>query len=172
MMVMLLSALTTFGGSSVAAGASPPPRPPPPRGVVTLPGVVNQNRQAPREEKVTVGMMVVHATDAHSNVDERLGNLTRYLSHMRFTGYELLATHEAQLIPGDSETFSIEGNREMTITLLSKDAQQVRLRVQITSGRGGKLIDTTLSIARNGTFIVAGPKYRDGILVLPLKALY
>lgn len=171
-MVLLLSAATLLGGTPLAEAAPPASRPPPPRGVVTLPGTVHQNRQAPRAQAVTVGMMVVHATDAHSNVDERLGNLTRYLSHMRFTGYELLGTHQAALAPGASETFTIQGKREMTITLLSKDDKQVRLRVQITAGRGSKLVDTTLSIARNGTFIVAGPKYDDGILVLPLTARY
>lgn len=171
MMVVLLSVLTLLGGAPTA-GAAPPVRPPPPRGVVTLPGTVNQAREAPRAQKVTVGMMVVHATDAHSDVDSRLRNLTRYLSHMRFTGYELLGTHQAALAPGGSQSFSIQGNREMTITLLSKDDKQVRLRVQITAGRGSKLVDTTLSINRNGTFIVAGPKYRDGILVLPLTARY
>lgn len=171
-MVLLLSVATLVGGISPADAAPPTSRPPPPRGVVTLPGVVHQSRQAPDAQAVTVGMMVVHATDAHSNVDDRLGNLTRYLSHMRFTGYELLGTHQASLEPGASETFSIQGSREMTITLLSKDDKQVRLRVQITAGRGSKLVDTTLSIARNGTFIVAGPKYKDGILVLPLTARY
>ena len=38
--------------------------------------------------------------------------------------------------------------------------------------QGGKLLDTTLSVNRNGTFIVAGPKHKDGVLVLPLTAKY
>lgn len=168
-MVMLLSALTLFGGVSLA---NPPDRPPPPRGVVTLPGSVQQARQAPRAQKVTVGIMVVYATEAHSNVDNRLDSVIRHLSHMRYTGYELLGAHEAELTPGGSQTFAIQGNREMTITLLSRDERQVRLRVQVMAGRGNKLVDTTLSANRNGTFFVAGPKYRDGILVLPLTARY
>ena len=153
--------------------AAPPVRPPPPRGVVTLPDAVqHQGRTAPRGNKVTVGMMVVHATDRHSNVDGRLGSLTRYLSHMRFTGYELLETRSVQLGANGSETFTIQGGREVTITLLSRDDNRVRMRVQILAGKGGKLLDTTLSVNRNGTFIVAGPKYNEGILVLPLTASY
>ena len=155
------------------AFASPPNRPPPPRGVVTLPdSVQHQARTAPRGNKVTVGMMIVHATDTHSNVDQRLGSLTRYLSHMRYTGYELLETRSVQLGPNGSETFTIQGGREVTITLLSRDPDRVRMRVQILAGKGGKLLDTTLSVNRNGTFIVAGPKYNQGILVLPLTASY
>ena len=109
---MLLTAVTLNLTPSLAT-AAPPVRPPPPRGVVTLPGSVqNQSRTAPRANKVTVGMMVVHATDAHSNVDQRLGSLTRYLSHMRFTGYDLLETRSVQLSRGGSETFSIQGGRK------------------------------------------------------------
>ena len=170
-MVVFLSGILSVAMTSTAL-ATPPTRPPPPRGVVTLPDAVHQNRNAPRGNKVTVGMMVVHATDAHSNVDQRLGSLTRYLSHMRFTGYELLETRSVQLGPNGTESFTIQGGREVTITLLSRDDNRVRMRVQILAGKGGKLLDTTLSVNRNGTFIVAGPKYNQGILVLPLTASY
>lgn len=172
---LVLSVLLLLGGMPLDVQAAPPapPRPPPPRGVVTLPDtVLHQARQAPRSQQVQVSMMVVHATDAHSRVDPRLGNLTQYFSHMRFTGYDLLGTSSATLSANDSETFSIQGGREVTITLLSQDDQRVRMRVQMTAGRESKLLDTTLSVNRNGTFIVAGPKYESGILVLPLTARY
>jgi hypothetical protein len=83
-----------------------------------------------------------------------------------------LETRSVQLGPDGSETFTIQGGREVTITLLSRDDNRVRMRVQILAGKGGKLLDTTLSVNRNGTFIVAGPKYNQGILVLPLTASY
>ena len=130
------------------------------------------NRNAPRANQVDVRMMVVYATETHSNVDSRLVSLTRYLSHMRFTGYELLETKSTGLGPNGSETFSIQGGRQMTVTLLSKDENRVRMRVQITAGRGSKLLDTTMSVNRNGTVIVAGPRYQEGILVLPLTVRY
>lgn len=168
-LIVLFAVLTVW---STVAVAHPPGAPPPPRGIVAVPEVVEQPRQASQREAVNVAMMVVHATESHSNVDQRLRNLTRYLSHMRYTGYSLLDTHQAELTTGGSQTFEIQGNREMTITLLSKDERQVRLRVQIMAGRDNKLLETTLSINRNATFIVAGPRFRDGILVLPLTARY
>ncbi len=169
MLILLLAVMSLLSGSALADTPAPPP---PPRGVVTLPGAVRQSTRAPRGDKISVGMMVVYATDTHSNVDERLGQLVRYFSHYRFTGYELLETRTAQLGTNDSETFSIQGGREVSITLLSKDEKRVRLRVQILASKGSTLLDTTLSVNRNGTFIVAGTKYKDGILVLPLTARY
>ena len=59
----------------------------------------------------------------------------------------------------------------MTIELLSKEDSKARMRVVMARG-AEKLLDTTLSVNRNGTFIVAGPKYQGGILVLPLTARY
>lgn len=122
--------------------------------------------------KVEIRVMEVYATDTHSKVDPKLDRLTRYLSHLRYTGFELLDSHSVSLAPNGSQTFTIAGGRKMEITVLGKDDRRVRMRVEVTGGKGGKLLDTTLSVNRNGTFIVAGPKYRDGVLVLPLTAKY
>jgi len=137
------------------------------------PGVRNAAaRVAPRGPGIEIKMMVVYATDAHRRVDPRLERLQRYLSNLRFTGFEIIGSHRASLLPRGSRTFSIDGGRKVTVELLSRDDRKARLRVQIVGQRGAKLLDTTLSVNRNGTFIVAGPKYRDGILVLPLSARY
>ncbi len=122
--------------------------------------------------KVEVRVMEVYATDSHAKVDPKLNRLTKYLTHLRYTGFELLDTHTVSLGVNGSQTFTIAGGRKMEITVLGKDERRVRMRVQVTGGKGGKLLDTTLSVNRNGTFIVAGPKHQDGVLVLPLTASY
>jgi hypothetical protein len=122
--------------------------------------------------KVDLQVHVIHATEAHSNVDPRLEQLQRYLRHLRYTGYELLETKKVPLTGRGGQTFSIAGDRKVSVELLSKDAEKARLRVKIIGRKGQKLLDTTLSVPRNGTFIVAGPKYKGGILVLPLTARY
>jgi hypothetical protein len=71
----------------------------------------------------------------------------------------------------EDHSFAIEGGRRLKVTLLSKDDARAKVRVEI-SGDDGKLLDTTVSINRGGTFIVAGPKYKDGILMLPIRADY
>ena len=122
--------------------------------------------------KVEIRVMDVYATDTHSNVDPKLDKLTRYLTHLRYTGFQLLDTHTVSLAPNGSQTFTIAGGRKMEITVLEQDDRRVRMRVEVTGGKGGKLLDTTLSVNRNGTFIVAGPRYEEGVLVLPLTAKY
>lgn len=126
----------------------------------------------PVKAKVDMEIRVVYATASHSKVDPRLASLTRYLSHLRFTGYELLDTQKAQVALGGKATFSVEGGRKVTVTLLGRDEQRARVRVQVAGAGDKQLLDTTMSVNRGATVIVAGPKHQDGILVLPLTASY
>ena len=65
----------------------------------------------------------------------------------------------------------IPGGRSVRLTLLSKTADKARVRVRI-KGKQKVILDTTVSIRRNGFFMVAGPKYDGGVLVLPIFARY
>ena len=155
-----LLGLAAFSPGPAWAQARPVPAP-------TAPGA-----EQPVRSRVDMEIRVVYATSSHSRVDSRLASLTRYLSHLRFTGYELLDTQKAQVSLGGKATFTVEGGRKVTVTLLGRDEQRARVRVQVSESGDKQLLDTTMSVNRDGTVIVAGPKYQDGILVLPLTARY
>lgn len=127
------------------------------------------SRPASGRARITVN--VVHATDSESGVDPRLSSLASQFKYLKYKGYRLLSTQSADLAPGGDKDFSIEGGRTLRVSLVSKDEAHARVRVEI-DGKRGKLIDTTVKINRDGTFIVAGPQYKDGILILPLRASY
>ncbi len=134
-----------------------------------------QGRQPARAAapgKVNLQMLVVAASDSHSGIDPQLQHLQRHLSFLRYSGYSLLDTYQAELSPGGTSTFQLVGNRKVTVTLKSRDAQRAQFRIQFFGRQDNKLLDTTLSVNRNGTVIVAGPKHEDGILILPLQARY
>ena len=134
-----------------------------------------QGRPAPRGPapgKVSVQMLVVAASDSTTGVDPKLQHLQRHLSFLRYSGYSLLDTYQADLSPGGTSTFQLVGNRRVTVTLNARDAQRAQFRIQFYGRQDNKLLDTTLSVNRNGTVIVAGPKHEDGILILPLQARY
>lgn len=122
--------------------------------------------------KVTLTMPVVYATEAHKRVDPKLKSVVKSLQNLRYTGFELLDTHRVSLAAGGKDNLSVPGNRRLTVRVLSKDAKRVQLRVQLVGAKGRKLLDTTVKVNRNGTFIVALARYKDGILVLPLTARY
>jgi hypothetical protein len=130
--------------------------------------------QAPDVAKQTVNleMMVVKGTTTNDKVDPKLRHLMKYFRNYKFTGFELIDTKESKLHDQTARTFTIEGNRKVTITLVSHNQKSAKLKVVILEGKGKKILDTTININRNGTFIVAGPKYKDGVLFLPIKVEY
>ena len=120
---------------------------------------------------VSIQMLVVHATDSKPGLDARLESLKNAFGYFKYKGYWLLSAQQNSVSVGDSTTFTVEGGRRVKVTLVSVDEQRARVRVEM-SNKDGKVLDTTVSISRNGTFVVAGPRYEDGILMLPLRASY
>jgi hypothetical protein len=122
--------------------------------------------------KVQLDVLVVHATNTHKQIDPKVNKYHRYLKHLAYTGYSPLKSHTLNLAPNKETRFELEGGRKVVVELLHRDERRARIRVQIIAAKGGKLLDTTMSVSRNASVIVAGPKYKEGILVLPLTARY
>jgi len=121
--------------------------------------------------KVNIRLMVVHATNENGRVDKRLERIAKHLKNLRYSGFSLLGDHSAQLAQKGKQTFSITSGRKVSVTVLSRDDKRARVRVEV-HGKKGKLVDTTVGIRRNSFFMVAGPKYKGGILILPIFARY
>jgi hypothetical protein len=122
-------------------------------------------------EKVTIKVWTVHASNSHKEVDERLIRITKYLKNLNYSGFKLLSKDAAQLAAKGKQKFQIAGGKTVKVTVLSRDEKRARVRVEV-HGSKGKLVDTTVNIRRNGLFMVAGPKHKGGILVLPIFARY
>lgn len=121
--------------------------------------------------RVSLSVLVVHATDSESGVDPRLSALASSFRYFKYKGYRLLSQQSSDLGVGAAGTYNVEGGRKVKVTLLSMDETRCKLRVEM-SNEEGKVLDTTVNINRDGTFIISGPKYKDGILMLPLRASY
>ena len=135
------------------------------------PGKRSRQGKANQGERVRVQVLLVHATSGQAFMDPALQRWSRHLRHLRYDSYELLERRRAALMPDRSREFEILGDRRITVTLLNKNQKRARLRVQMYR-RGQKLVDTTVTVNRNGTFIMAGPSHKNGILVLPITASY
>lgn len=153
-LLLLVALLSAFGVAAPDAFAQT--RPPP---------------ASPVGDRVSVDVMVVHATNAHSKVDPRVATLRRQLSHLAYTGYSVLETRTESLAPGAETTLTIAGGRRLKIKMIEHDERAARMRVRMF--RDSDLtLDTTVTVSRNRSFIVAGPKYEGGVLLIPLTANY
>ena len=132
----------------------------------------NAQRGPAQAGRVQLDVLVVHATNAHQDIDERVTPYLRYLRHLAYTGYTPIRDLTLNLSANRVERFELAGGRRVVVELLERDERRARLRIQIIGQRGSKLLDTTMSVSRDASVIVAGPTYDGGILVLPLTARY
>jgi len=131
-----------------------------------------QSRPAPAQKapaaqgKVDVEVMVIHATET-GTVDPKLRDVQSNLSHMNFEGFKLLDTQSAKLAAGGDTVVNLVGNRRLRVTVLSKDARQAKVRIRMIK-EGNKVLDTTVSIPKGRYFMIAGPRYKGGKLIIPV----
>ena len=126
---------------------------------------------APVSGRVSVEVMVVQATNKHQRVDAELRTVMQSLRHLRFTGFSVLSTNKVSVGDRGDASINVAGGRRLKVNLIEVDEKQAKLRFQLFKG-DKKVMDTTVSIRRNRTFIVAGPKHEDGVLILPLTVRY
>ncbi|HJN77004.1 MAG TPA: hypothetical protein QGF58_23970 [Myxococcota bacterium] len=127
--------------------------------------------KTPSTSRVNIEVMVVHAKDGPPHVDPKLEALNLDLDHLRYQDFRVLSTNKSPLVSGKPAVFEVEGGRKVKVTLISKDADRVRLQVQLFKG-DKKLLETTVAVKRGTTFVVAGSKYDGGMLLLPITARY
>jgi len=120
---------------------------------------------------VKLRMWTVHATNAHSDTDDKLDRIVKHLRRLKYSGFSYVDTQGGTVRRDGKIQMPIPGGRSVQLTLLSKTAEKARVRVRI-KGKKAVILDTTVSIRRNGFFMVAGPKHDGGVLVLPIFARY
>ena len=130
-----------------------------------------QNGAQSQADAVQISLWTVHATNKTQGVDKGLKRIAKHLHNLNYTGFALLGKKKAELPVQGKRRFHIVGEKTVEVTVLERGEKRARVRVQVHSPKG-KLLDTTVSIRRNGFFMVAGPKYKKGVLVLPIFARY
>lgn len=161
---LLIAVLMMIGMvGEAAAQTRPPPRP----GA----NVVAQ-QQGPKVAvgKVSTEVMVIHANNS-GRVDPELRAVMQNLRFMKFSGFSLLNKVPTQLGVSQESSISITGGRKLKVTLIQRDDKQAKVRVRLFNGEA-KVLDTTVSIHRNRSFMLMGPKHNDGVLILALSVRY
>ena len=120
---------------------------------------------------VKLRMWTVHATNAHGKTDEKLKRIAKHLRRLKYSGFRYVDAQGGTVRRDGKIQMPIPGGRSVQLTLLSKTEEKARVRVRI-KGKKKVILDTTVSIRRNGFFMVAGPKHEGGVLVLPIFARY
>lgn len=121
--------------------------------------------------KVRFEVMVVRGTPT-GPVDPRVRELAPQFASMNLRGLQVLSSTSVMLGDAQSTSVSLDGGRKLELQLVSRTPQAAKVRVQMMQG-AQKKVDTTVSIPRNKTFLVAGPPVENnGRLIVPITARY
>lgn len=133
--------------------------------------VIAQAGEAPK--KIHVDLLVIHASNGKKGYDPKVERFKKQLGFLSYTGFSLLNEEGFDLDLGETHQTTLFEGRMVETTLISGTDQKVRLKIKLTEAAGGDaLVDTSVQVPRKGTFFVGGPKYKDGVLILPVTATY
>ena len=124
---------------------------------------------AAAQEKVEIRVTVVHATHQGTQVDAALEDLKRQLHDFGFTSYRLKEQKTLGLGMKEKGTVPLPDTRVLEVTPLAREPDG-RLKIQVTIGPK-KILDTTVIVEPGGTFIIGGPKYEGGVLMIAVTQL-
>lgn len=146
---------------SNTAWADPPATPP----------VAQAKRQVP-QGTVEIRILAVAASDGEKHMDPELRHLVKHFAYLRHDRYELVTKKRGEIKVGSDELeFRVDGGPRVVVSVRELSGDRAKVRVRMFRGQN-KVVDTTVAIQNHGTFILAGPKYKDGILILPIRVDY
>jgi hypothetical protein len=120
-------------------------------------------------------VMVLHATNSKKGIDDRIGEMPELKKppFSSYDSYQLLSKTRLPLVKGQPKTVVLP-NRRVLRTELKDILPEEYLRISASINQpGGKDFLPLLEVkAKLGqAFIVAGQRYRKGILVLVIRAV-
>jgi len=129
---------------------------------------------APYRGPVEIRMMVIHASNDYNGFEPAIRHLQRHLNFLAFRGYKLLFESSMSLRRSATRSLGLFDGKVVEITLLESTQRQVQLKIRMYHPRSpnGVMLNTIVSVKRRGTFFVGGPRYRGGVLLLPITAWY
>ena len=162
-MIRLRVPLAGLALAALLSGASPALAQTPPAPAPVMPAQV--------EARVGVSLMVLLASEQAGESDPRLASWMPLLRTTPFQSFQMLDAHEMALADSEEHGLRLSEGRRIRLQLLSHDLTQARLKVVLESGEE-KVVDTTITVARNKSFFLAVRGPQGTSLLLPIVVRY
>jgi hypothetical protein len=119
---------------------------------------------------VEVRIDTVLASNSGEAFDPALASLQRpFLGLFPYSSYRLIQGERRQVGWKREEQFLLPGGRYLVIMPRGLKNDRVSLNVMLIQGTR-PLVNTVLSLKNHGTFLVGGPHYGEGVLIIAIGA--
>jgi hypothetical protein len=133
--------------------------------LVTVAAVAAQKSKG----QVDVKIDSVLAADTNQGCDKQLGWLKHRLKNLfNYSTYHLVRHDETHTGFGQTATFILPGGRIMHIEPLGMDDGMIRMELMLFQGPEA-MMTTDLKIMNHGIFMVGGPRYGRGTLIISIE---
>jgi hypothetical protein len=121
--------------------------------------------------EVRIGAVVAsNAAHPEPAFDQRLASLRRQFDSLfPYTSYQLIKEERRTVAWGRQAGFDLPGGRYLLV--IPREYKDGRVSMKLILVEGSRpLIDTVLGLRDQGTFLVGGPRHKDGVLIIAIGA--
>ncbi len=124
--------------------------------------------KAPQEVELRIG--VILASNGSDDFDPKLSKMKNQLEVIKFRSYRLIK-EESRKVPWQSNAvFEIPGGHSLVVMPQQLRNRRLFVQVRLLGGQA-PLLDTTVSLRNRGNFLLGGPAYEGGVLILSISAM-
>jgi hypothetical protein len=127
-------------------------------------------QSAPTPKQVYVYVDSVMAADTNEGTDPRLGGMDKRLRGLfGFSTYSMVGHNEGQTDCGKMIAFTLPGGKILHVQPRAIDADMIAMEIVLFDGTR-PMMTTDLKLKNNGTLIVGGPRYEQGMMIISIGA--
>jgi hypothetical protein len=124
----------------------------------------------PAAKQVYVYIDSVMAADTNEGTDPRLSPLDKKLRGLfGFSTYSLIGHNEGQTSCGKMIAFTLPGGKILHVQPRAIDNDMIAMEIVLFDGTR-PMMTTDLKLKNNGTLIVGGPRYEQGMMIISIGA--
>lgn len=123
---------------------------------------------SPRQVYVYIDSVM--AADTNEGTDPRLGGMDKKLRGLfGFSTYSLIGHNEGQTDCGKMIAFTLPGGKILHVQPRAIDGDMIAMEIVLFDGTR-PMMTTDLKLKNNGTLIIGGPRYEQGMMLISIGA--
>ena len=129
-----------------------------------------EDAPGPADEEIEVRIDTVLASNTGKGFDPALAALRQpFVGLLPYSSYRLVQGEQRRVAWRREAEFLLPGNRYLVVIPRGYKDGRVLLNFMLISGTR-PLVNTTLALKNHGVFLVAGPRYEEGTLIIAIGA--
>jgi hypothetical protein len=133
-------------------------------------GMAGVSYGQPSPKQVNVYIDSVMAADTNEGTDPRLAPMGQKLRGLfGFSTYSLIGHNEGQTDCGKMIAFTLPGGKILHVQPRAIDGDMIAMEIVLFDGTR-PMMTTDLKLKNNGTLIVGGPRYEQGMMIISIGA--